>query len=72
MRKTIYPTRGKPVTHPPVRHIETGNVYDTYIEAAKAVGGNRWGVRYTAIGIQRSHKGQHFEYVKTKKKGTIT
>lgn len=61
-----YSKRGKPVTHPPVMHVETGIIYDTYTEAAKAVGGDRWGVRYTAMHIQHSHKGNHYEYVKKK------
>ena len=64
MRTKTYDKPGKPVNHKPVRHIETGIVYTTYSEAAQAVGGNRWGVRYTAMGIQSEHKGQHFEYVK--------
>lgn len=59
-----YEKRGKPVTHKPVMHVETGNIYETYSEAAEAVDGNRWGVRYTAMGIQKSHKGNHFVYVK--------
>lgn len=63
----LYDKPGKPVTHKPVRHIETGEIYKTYSEAAKAVGGNRWGVRYTAMGVQSVHKGQHFEYVKQTK-----
>ena len=62
-----YDKPGKPVTHEPVMHVETGEIYKTYSEAAKAVDGNRWGVRYTAIGIQKSHKGQHFVYVKPTK-----
>lgn len=70
MRKKLYDQPGKPVTHLPVMHVETGNVYQTYTEAANAIGGNRWGVRYTAMHIQRNHKGQHFVYVKNK--GTIT
>ena len=56
--------RGKPLTHSPVLHVETGNVYETYTEAAKAVNGNRWGVRYTAMGIQSKHKEQHFVYIR--------
>lgn len=62
MRRKVYEHRGKPVAHRPVIHIETGKVYKTYTEAASAVGGNRWGVRYTAMNIQRAHMGQHFRY----------
>ena len=59
---------GKPVTHPKIRHIESGRVFDTYSEAAYYVGGNRWGVKYTAMGIQSNHFGNHFEYVRSKHK----
>lgn len=62
-----YEKPGKPVTHNPVVHVETGIVYNTYTEAAKAINGNRWGVRFTAMHIQKSHMGQHFEYTKKKK-----
>ena len=44
--------KGKPPTHLPVLHVETGNVYSTYTEAAKA------------MGVQSKHKGQHFIYVR--------
>jgi hypothetical protein len=57
---------GKPVTHKPVMHVETGKIFKTYSEAAESVNGNRWGVRYTAMGIQHTHMGQHFVYVNTK------
>lgn len=59
--------RGKPINHSPVVHEETGVIYESYSEAAKAVGGNRWGVRYCAMKIQRQHKGQHFSYAKKKR-----
>lgn len=72
MRKKVYDTPGKPVEHAPVKHVESGQIYRTYSEAAEAVHGNRWGVRFTAMGIQGSHMGQHFVYVKNKKDGTIT
>lgn len=62
-----YEKCGKPVTHPPIKHVETGKVYKTYLEAAEAIGGNRWGVRLTALGIQSSHFGQHFKFVKNRK-----
>lgn len=56
-------------THLPIKHVETGKVYSSYSEAARAVNGNRWGVRYCAMGIQNSHMGQHFKYVRERKKG---
>ena len=61
--------KGSTQTHLPIKHIETGKVYNTYSEAAEAVKGNRWGVRYCAMGIQNSHMGQHFKYVRRRNKG---
>ena len=61
--------RGKPVTHPLVRHLETGNVFRTYQEAGASVGGSRHGVRRNCEGTQKHHKGQHFVwFVETEKK----
>jgi hypothetical protein len=48
-------------------HVESGKIFTTYAAAAKHVGGNRWGVKHCAMGIQGSHKGQHFKYVSNKK-----
>lgn len=64
--------KGRPPGHKPIMHKESGNVYDTYSEAARAINGNRWGVRYTAMGIQSSHKGQHFIFINRKKTNRIT
>lgn len=58
------PSRNR--AHLSILHVETGNVYRTYSSAAKAIGGNRWGVRYCCMGIQKQHKGQHFEYKRYK------
>lgn len=55
------------VNHACVQHIETGRIFETYTEAAKSINGNRWGVRYCAMGIQSQHMGQHFRYVHKKK-----
>ena len=52
--------RGRPVTHPKVRCIETGEVYTTYTEAGKEVGGSRHGVRKCCEGTQTHHHGRHY------------
>jgi hypothetical protein len=57
---------GRPVTHPPVKNIETGEVYETYTDAAKAVGGDRHGVRRVSEGTQTHHHGFHFEFKEDK------
>lgn len=54
---------GKPVNHAPVILLETGEVFDTFTEAAKAIGGSRQGVRRVANGTQSHHKGRHFVYL---------
>lgn len=52
--------RGKPITHPKVKCVETGEVYSTYTEAGKAVGGSRYGVRKCCEGTQKHHHGRHY------------
>lgn len=59
--------RGKPVTHPPILCVETGKVYDTYTEAAKDIGGSRFGVMKTLNWGQRHTHGFHFKYIKKEK-----
>ncbi len=54
---------GKPVTHPPVLHIESGMIFKTYKEAAAYVGGSPNNVYHVAIGMQRHHKHQHFKFI---------
>lgn len=49
----------------PVRIIETGEIYENYIKAAEAIGGNR-GCVYLCLDelvLRHSHKGYHFEYL---------
>lgn len=58
------PKPGKPITHLPVMHIETGKIYTTYKEAAEAIGGSGNHVKANAVGCQKHHKHQHFRYVK--------
>lgn len=45
-----------------VRIIETGQVYDNYIEAAKAINGNRACVYLCLKGLRSNHLGYSFEY----------
>lgn len=56
---------GRPIKNcRPVRIIETGEVFENYILAAKAIGGNRACV-YLCLDddvLRHSHKGYHFEY----------
>ena len=46
-----------------VRCIETGEVYNSYNEAGRAIGVNRSSVRAVVLGKQESTKGLHFEEV---------
>lgn len=55
-----YKNPGKPVIHPKVCCLETGEVFDTYTDAAKSVNGDRCGIRRCAEGIQSHHKGYHW------------
>ena len=51
---------GRPVTHPNVACIDTGEVFKTYTEAAEAVGGSRYGVMRCCNGDLKSHHGHRF------------
>ena len=46
-----------------VRCIETGEVYNSYAEAGKAIGITHSSIRLVALGKQESVKGLHFEVV---------
>ena len=50
-----------------VRCIETGEVYNSYREAGKAIGVSMSSVRLVALGKQESTKGFHFEFVEEEK-----
>jgi hypothetical protein len=54
---------GKPPSHPLVKNLETGDIFGTYTEAAKAIDGDRTNVKRVACGVQSHHKGYHFEFV---------
>ena len=56
---------GKPLQHPPVLNVETGDIFETYTEAAKSINGDRTNVRRVARGTQSQHKGYHFIFVKS-------
>lgn len=55
---------GKPVTHAPVLHVESGRIFKTYKEAAIFVGGSPNNVYHVCCGVQKHHKGQHFVLLK--------
>lgn len=55
--------RGKPVTHPRIKCIETGEEFETYKEAGESIGGSRFGVRKVCEGTQKHHHGKHYIWV---------
>lgn len=57
---------GKPVTHPPIKNLDTGDIFLTYTAAADAIGGSRFGVMRTCYRMQKHHKGFHFIFVRGK------
>ena len=54
--------RGKPVTHPPILNIDTGQLFRTYTEAAESICGDRTSVMRVCEKVQSHHKGYHFRY----------
>lgn len=56
---------GRPPTHNPIKNVETGDIFETYTEAAKAIDGDRTNVRRVASGTQSQHKGYHFIFVES-------
>lgn len=56
---------GRPLeNNRPVRILETGEVYDNYVEAAKAINGNRSCVYLCLRGDRKKHLGYTFAYEK--------
>lgn len=55
--------RGKPVTHPKVRNVNTGKTYPTFKEAAEDIGGCRVCIHRCCNGIQYTHHGYRFIFV---------
>ena len=47
----------------PFRIVETGEVFNTLKECEEAIGGNNRHISECLNGIQRTHRGYHFEYV---------
>ena len=56
---------GRPPKHPPILNVETGDIFETYTEAAKTINGDRTNVRRVAYGTQSQHKGYHFIFVES-------
>jgi len=57
-----YKKAGRPVNHPKVICVETGEVFDTYSSAARKIFGDRRNVCRCCQGTQKDHKGYHFRY----------
>lgn len=51
---------GRPPNHPPVMLVDTGEIFETYTAAAKAINGDRTNVKRVACGVQAHHKGHRF------------
>ena len=47
----------------PIRVIETGEVYSSETECAKAIGGDVAHIQHCAAGLRKSHLGLHYEFV---------
>ena len=62
----IYKKRGKPLKHLPIKNVETGDIFETYTEAANFIGGDRTNIKRVAHGVQSHHKGYHFIFVDAK------
>lgn len=63
-RKKRYDRKGRPCNHPKILIIETGEVVNSYNDAAKKVGGNRGNVYLCLIGMRRNVNGYHFRLLK--------
>ena len=46
-----------------VRVVETGQVYPSYTDCARAIGGTVSGIHDCKSGRQRQHRGYHFEFL---------
>lgn len=63
-RKNRYDHKGRPPVGKKILIIETGEIVNSYNEAAKKVGGNRGNVYLCLIGMRRNVNGYHFRFVK--------
>lgn len=60
-RKKI--NRGRHVEHKKVRVNETGQIFETYAEAARAINGHKGDILLCLTGHRQRHKGYSFSYV---------
>lgn len=60
---TRKPQRGRPVDHPKVKVIETGEVFDSYAATASAIGGHRGNILLCLKGLRKRCNGYTFQYV---------
>lgn len=61
--QTRSPQVGRPVNHPKIQVIETGEIYDSYEGAAKAINGNRGNILQCLRGLRQKCNGFTFRYV---------
>ena len=55
--------RGRPINHWPVQINETGEVYVSYADAARAINGHKGDILLCLRVLRVSHKGYTFRYV---------
>lgn len=55
---------GRPSNHGKIKCHENGKIYDTFVDAAKDIGGFACKVYLVAHGGQSHHHGYHFDFVK--------
>lgn len=53
---------GRPINHPPIKINETGEIYDSYSDAAKAINGHKGDILLCLRGHRLTHKGFTFSY----------
>lgn len=60
---TRSPQVGRPINHPKIKVIETGEIYDSYEDTAKAINGNRGNILQCLRGLRQKCNGFTFRYV---------
>lgn len=55
--------RGRAIEHKKIKIKETGEVFETYAEAARAIDGHKGDILLCLRGHRQKHKGYSFEYV---------
>ncbi len=63
-RKKAYRNPGRPINHMPVIINETGRMYDSYADAAKAIHGHKGDILLCLRGLRKTHKGFTFRYAR--------